>query len=555
MVTSGWGTALQTSNVLGTFSYGTTGGSEDYAWVPLKDTNGGLVAVNLGGVSTLKLTAGTGGGGNVNFFMLVPLTGPLITLQPAGETVVPGTNATFVVQATASGNITYQWQRSEPGVTNFVAISGATSPTYTTPVLSIAADNQAQYRVIVSSSGIPVTSSVALLTVAYAPAIERFYIGTYSGAIYENALKLATVPSFGASTNLATIVDPSFLALTPDRRFLYSVSESAGMVAAYAVNSADGTLTLLNQLNSGTEGGGGADSPAYITVDATGKMVILANYSGGSVSAFPIQPNGSLGAASTFIQEPATNWTGAAATPHAHFVGLDNARHFAFLCDLGLEEIRCFIFDPVAGTLVPNSTFITPLAVGSGPRHLVFDAQYQHAYVINQNSNNIVAFNYDSVNGILTPFQTNSTLPSGSYPGNTAAEIVMHRTGKFLYGSNRGGPNNSIAVYQVSPVDGSLTLVQNANTGSTPRNFAIDPTGMYCIVADQNSNDIRLYSIDQGTGMLTYLNTSTALSAPVFILPFLQVPPQPVLTASPATPSTFSLNVGNTLNILMNYGL
>jgi 6-phosphogluconolactonase len=213
-----------------------------------------------------------------------------------------------------------------------------------------------------------------------------------------------------------------------------------------------------------------------------------------------------------------------------------------------MDQIRCFIFDPVAGTMATNATLITSVPVGSGPRHMTFDPQFQHAYVINQDSSTVIGFNYDSINGILTPFQTNSTLPPGGFSGNLAAEIVMHPSGKFLYGSNRG--YNDIVVYQVNPADGTFANVQQAATGTTPRNFAIDPTGAYCLVADQGSGDIRLYSIDQQTGFLTYLNKSTAVVAPACILPFLQVPPQPVLTVNAASTDTFALNIDNTLNLL-----
>ena len=312
---------------------------------------------------------------------------------------------------------------------------------------------------------------------APAPGLERFYIGTYSGAIYQSTLNLGA-GTFGAATSAVSAGDPSFLALTPDRKFLYAVNEGGGTVGAFSVNPTNGVLKLLNQRSS--NGG----SPAHVVVDGSGRNVIVANYGGGSVTVFPILTNGQLGAATAHVQHPGSG-------PLAHCTTLDASNHFAFVCDKGLDQIRSYIFDPAAGTLVTNKTPFVAVARGSGPRHMTFDLQYKRAYVVCELSSIIIAFNYDATNGVLNPFQTVSTLQAGaSSSGNTTAEIVVHPSGKFLYGSNRG--KNTIAVFTVNAADGTLTPVQQQPTGATPRNFAIDPTGQYCIVAGQGSNDIRL---------------------------------------------------------------
>ncbi len=332
------------------------------------------------------------------------------------------------------------------------------------------------------------------------------------------------------------------MALTADRRFLYSVDENAGAVLAYSVNPTNGSLTLLNQMSSG------GTTPAFVVLDRGGSHVLVANYNagnvtnGGSVTVFPIQTNGSLGLATARIQDPGIS--------HAHCVAIDGNNHFAFVVDLGLDQVRCFVFDPAAGTLTTNTTFITSVKTGSGPRHMTFDPQFQRAYLICQNSSTVIGFDYDSTNGILTAFQTISTLPPSGYSGNQAAEIVVHPSGKFLYGSNRG--YNSVVVYQINPADGTLTEVQQQITGTTPRNFAVDPTGAFCIVADQDSNDIRLYSINQQTGILTRITqTIGSVMKPVCILPFIFEPPQPVLSFLPAPANTLMLNIGNSLNGLI----
>src|SRR5882724_202212 len=342
-----------------------------------------------------------------------------------------------------------------------------------------------------------------------AAGLERFYIGTYSGAIYVSSLNYASSTNFGTNTfgtvstagnntNDLGAFQPSWMALTPSRNFLYSVDENSATVLAYSVNPTNGILKFINLKSSQGQ------TPAYIVVDRSGSNVLVANYNaggannGGTVSVFPIQTNGALGTATALVQDPGIS--------HAHCITIDGNNHFVFVADLGLDQVRCFVFNPAAGTLTTNTTFITSVPAGSGPRHMTFDPQFKRAYVINQNSSTVIAFHYDSTNGILTSFQTISTLPPAGFPGNQTAEIVMHPSGKFLYGSNRG--HNSIVVYTVNTNNGTLTQVQQQSTGSTPRNFAIDPTGVFCIVADQDSNDIRLYSINLLTGLLTHLTAA-----------------------------------------------
>ena len=330
--------------------------------------------------------------------------------------------------------------------------------------------------------------------------------------------------------------DPSFLALTPDRKFLYAVNEGAGMVGAFSVNSTNGILKLLNQRSSN----GGA--PAHVVVDGSGRNVIVANYSGGSVTVFPILTNGQLGPASAHVKHPGSG-------PLAHCTTLDGSNHFAFVCDKGLDQVRSYIFDPDLGTLVTNKTPLVSFPRGSGPRHMTFDPEYRRAYVICELSSTLVAFNYDATNGVLSAFQTVSTLaPGASSTGNTTAEIAIHPSGKFLYGSNRG--KNTIAVFSVNPEDGSLTQVQQQATGATPRSFAIDPTGVYCIVAGQASNDIRLYTIDQENGQLTDTGKKITASAPVCIVPYILQPPQPVVEARAAGKDALELSIGNGLGLL-----
>jgi 6-phosphogluconolactonase len=367
---------------------------------------------------------------------------------------------------------------------------------------------------------------------------ERFYIGTYtwnsSKGIYRSGLDLGTGTL--SPTNLAgAVTSPSFVALHPNRRFLYAVNEDGGKVVAFSVNSSTGALTLLNQQDSN-----GA-SPCHVVVDRSGRNVLAANYTGGSVTVFPIQADGRLGAATAHIQH-------AGASPHAHCVALDGNNRFALVCDLGLDQIMCYRFDPELGTLAVNTTPWTSVDAGSGPRHLTFDPQYRRVYAICEKSATIIGFHYDSTNGTLISFQTISTLPAGYAGQKSAAEIAFHPSGKFLYGSNRG--YNSIAVFAVDPQTVTLTLVQQQTTGQTPRSFAVDPAGAFLLAADQDSDDVRLYTVHPQTGLLSETGQKLALSKPVCVLPFITQPPQPVLQAHATAANTLSIDIGNSLAVL-----
>jgi 6-phosphogluconolactonase len=323
--------------------------------------------------------------------------------------------------------------------------------------------------------------------------------------------------------------------MTPDRRFLYAVNEGGGMVGAYSVNPTNGTLHFLNQRSSN------GTSPAHVVVDRSGRNVIVANYSSGSVTVFPILTNGQLGVATAHVQHPPPG-------PLAHCTTLDASNHFAFVCDKGLDQVRSYVFDPAAGTLVTNTVPFVSVTRGSGPRHMTFDPSYKRAYVICELASTIVAFNYDATNGVLAAFQTVSSLPPGFGGSNAAAEIAFHPSGKFLYGSNRG--KNTIAVFSVNQTDGTLTVVQQQTTGTTPRNFAIDPTGTYCIAAGQDSGDVRLYLVNQDTGELTDTTKKISVASPVCILPYLIQPPQPIVSTRAVGGDRFELTVAHTLDLL-----
>ena len=231
-----------------------------------------------------------------------------------------------------------------------------------------------------------------------------------------------------------------------------------------------------------------------------------------------------------------------------HCVTLDASNHFAWVCDKGLDRIYAYRFDSQQGTLATNNPPWVSTVAGAGPRHLAFDPAYRRAYVICENNSTVIAFNYDAQNGVLTAFQTNSTLPAGWNGQNTGAEIVVHPSGKYVYGSNRG--HNSIVAYSVNASNCMLTPAQFQSTGQTPRNFAVEATGAYCLVASQDSGTVVLYTIDPQTGKLTPTSQTLRLSQPVCIVPFFVQPPQPILSLATATNNLLGIAIGNAVGAL-----
>lgn len=349
------------------------------------------------------------------------------------------------------------------------------------------------------------------------------YIGTYTGpkskGIYVSKLDLGS-GKLSTPELAAEVTSPSFLAIHPNRQFLYAVNEvaafdgqKAGAVSAFAIDSKTGKLTLLNQQSSG---GGG---PCHLVVDDSGKAVLVANYGGGSTCALPIEKDGRLGKATAFIQH-----TGSSVNPrrqeapHAHGAYLDPANRFAFVPDLGLDKVLIFKFDAQQGSLTPNDPPAASVQPGAGPRHFAFHPSGRYAYVINEMSCTVTGFTYDAERGRLAEMQTVSTLPAGEavQPGYSTAEIEVHPSGKFVYGSNRG--HDTIAVYGVEANSGTLTLVEHQSTrGKTPRSFGIDPSGSYLLAANQNSDTVVVFKIDANTGRLTPTGNQIEVGLPVCV--------------------------------------
>jgi 6-phosphogluconolactonase len=352
----------------------------------------------------------------------------------------------------------------------------------------------------------------------------RVYVGTYTTG--QNAgrgiylLELDTASGTLAAKGLAgEAVNPSFLAVHPGRRFLYAVGEIAefngqktGAVSAFTIDAASGSLSLLNQQSSRGPG------PCYVTVDRTGKNALVANYNGGSVACLPIAGDGRLQPASAFVQHEGSSANPQRQKePHAHSINLDAANRFAIAADLGLDRLLVYRFDAGNGALTPNDPPFARVAPGSGPRHFAFHPDGKHAYVINEILCTVTAFDYDPERGTLTEIETVSTLPEGPRARNySTAEVQVHPSGRFLYGSNRG--HNTIAIFAIDPASGRLRAVGHQTTGGrTPRNFGIDPTGRYLLAANQDSGSVAVFRIDPQSGQLQPTGQSVEVPRPVCV--------------------------------------
>jgi 6-phosphogluconolactonase len=368
-----------------------------------------------------------------------------------------------------------------------------------------------------------VTLVAAIFSAVEASATDQYfaYIGTYTeeGSASKGIYVYRFDAQSGKMTSLglaAQSVNPSFLAIHPNQKFVYAVNEvgnyqgkKSGGVSAFAIDRTTGKLKFLNEVASG-----GAD-PCYITVDQTGKYVLVANYTGGSIASFPILEDGRLGQASAFIQHEGHGTNPKRQEgPHAHSIDLSPDNRFAIVDDLGLDETLIYKFSETNGSLTLNQPPFVKADRGAGPRHFTFSPNGEFGYVLDEMGSKIAAFGYN--NGTLSPLQTISSLPKDFSGENEAAEIEVAPSGKFLYASNRG--HDSIAVFAIDPANGTLTLIEYAKTqGSSPRNFAIDPTGALLLAANEKSDDIVVFRIDQQTGRLKPTGTTLDIAQPVCI--------------------------------------
>ena len=296
------------------------------------------------------------------------------------------------------------------------------------------------------------------------------------------------------------IDNPSYLAIDPRQRFLYANTEvwewPEGLVSAYAIDPASGGLTYLNKQSSL------GWLAAYATVEKSGRWLALVNYMTGNVVLFPLRPDGKLGEAADVAQHSGSGPDPARQErPHTHCVVIDPDNRFAIVTDLGIDQIICYRLDAENGKLVRSGECALP--PGSGPRHFVFHPSGRFAYVINELSSTLGALAYNRSSGALELLQLVPALPEGhDIHSSHCADIQVHPSGRFLYGSNRG--HDSIVIYAIDEQSGRLTYVGHQPTGGkTPRNFAIDPSGAFLLAANQDSDNIVTFRVDAHTGKLS----------------------------------------------------
>lgn len=318
-------------------------------------------------------------------------------------------------------------------------------------------------------------------------------------------------------THTDSSYNPSYLALTKDEKYLYAVNENTdtttkGMVSAFTFNKENGSLGFLNEVPSN------GDAPCFVSVDKSGKNVAVANYNGADFSVYKTDTSGRLLPASQIIAHAGTSANKKIQTQsHVHSTFFSPDEKYLFVCDLGNDTLYQYPFDATAAKPVDElhvRTYKVP--GGFGPRHLAFTPDGKFAYLLNELDAKIIAYqlNNDSLTSLQTVVSTNIEDTADGDKG--AAAIRISPDGKFLYTSNRGNAND-IAIFRIG-TDGTLTAIAHMKTDKHPRDFNISPNGKYLIVTSRDNNSIKVYTIDQQTGLLTYNGQSVNIPKPVSVI-------------------------------------
>ena len=309
--------------------------------------------------------------------------------------------------------------------------------------------------------------------------------------------------------------NPSYLAVSDNQKFVYAVSEvvresNNGQVKAFAFDNKTGRLKLLNEQASM------GDHPCYISIDKTGKWISVGNYSSGNFAVLPINQDGSLGTPSASIQHTGQGVNKSRQeSPHVHATVFSTDNNYLYVPDLGIDKVMIYSFNAKTGAITPSKDTAFKLEEGSGPRHIDFHPNGKWVYLIQEMAGTVTAFNYK--NGRLERIQSISSLPKGYSKPFTSADIHVSPNGKFLYASNRDS-SNTIAIFKIDQLTGKLYLSGHQSTlGKTPRNFNLDPSGNFLLVANQNSNSVVIFKINRQTGLLTDTGQRIDVGNPVCI--------------------------------------
>lgn len=357
------------------------------------------------------------------------------------------------------------------------------------------------------------------LSVAAAAQEVQLFVGTYTGTgskgIYTYTFNTVTgAARLLSHTDSGSIGNPSFLAISPSKKYLYAVAETGGKgggsLNAYAVDKG-GTLRFLNKVATG------GDHPCYVTTNKGGNWALVGNYSGGNAAAFKISADGTLQPHSQLVQHEGTGPnTGRQEKAHVHATVFDPANNHVFVPDLGADKVFIYHFDGnKAQPLTPAEQPFAASMPGSGPRHFTFHPNGRYAYLMEELSGTVSVYGYEA--GKLTSLQNiSSHLPE--YKGaKGSADIHISDDGKFLYASNRGDAN-SIAVFSIGK-NGKLSWVEQVSSGGkSPRNFTLSPGGRYVLVANQETNNVVIMKRNAATGKLTPTGKELAIPKPVCVV-------------------------------------
>ncbi len=343
---------------------------------------------------------------------------------------------------------------------------------------------------------------------------ELLYVGTYTDEHRSDGVYLLRMDRRSGQLqsvgSVAVGPNPSFLAIHPNGRVLYAVNEVAqGSVGAFAIAGDSGALTRLDEQPSG------GSAPCFVSVDKTGRVVLVANYDSGTVGLIPIRPDGALAPINSVSldlgQGPnAERQSG----PHAHCIVADPTNRFALSADLGADRVFVYRLDPDHQSMRLVDAGYATMRAGAGPRHLAFHPTLPLVFVANELDSTVATLRFDAAHGALSLLETRSTLPAGWAGTNFPADIHVAPSGRTVYVSNRG--HNSLAVFSVAASSGALSLEQSVSTdGDWPRNFSLDPSGRWLLVANQRSNSIVVFGRDEKTGKLTASGQRIDVASPV----------------------------------------
>ena len=342
-------------------------------------------------------------------------------------------------------------------------------------------------------------------------------VGTYDSPKSEGIYVYKFNSADGSAKEISHVKtsNPSFVAVSPDGKFVYAVHETApqdgkgGNIAAFAFNKETGVLTLINRQLSG------GDHPCHVELDKTGKWLFASNYSSGTLSILPVNPDGSLGKANTIQHSGSGKHPQRQKEPHVHGAIISGDNRQLFVTDLGIDKVMIYSFDAVAGKLIPAEQAFIQSVPGSGPRLFTFHPRKKLAYVIEELSGTVSVYKYKR--GKLEFRQRISTMPANDTSFAGSADIHVSPGGRFLYASNRGDANN-IAIFRIDRKNGTLTLLGHQSAlGKTPRNFSNDPSGKFLLCGNQNSDEIVIFNRNPTTGLLADSGKRITVGKPVCI--------------------------------------